>query len=1185
MSISLCGVSLVGAQPTQEQNNAPIGYLSKTTIIPPSPEASSLGQYGNVPVSLYNGRINLSIPIYELKTKEMSVPISLSYNSGGIKVGEDSGWAGTGWSLNAGGVITRSAQGRPDQCLNYYNKATQLNAGVANLNERQRQDFYEDVTKGYIETQPDSYFFNFHNLSGKFYINPSKEIVLIDYKPVTIQVSSICTNESTFTVVGPNGIIYKFSDREVTDLIYDDENLASSLDHYVYVSSWYLTEMISPNGIDTVYFEYQAMPKMPTAITPSSESMSYKVNGPTIYGGSSNGATALPCGDVSGPFTSPVGSTEMTRIFLSKIRYRDMEVIFSSSASNSAFGGKKLDYIQVVSKNLQVKKFEFTHSYFDMANETNDMRLRLDKITEFGPVSQVAPPYEFTYSAQALPNIASKAIDHWGYYNGNGGSLIPNVQDGGCVRGNGANRETDEELVKACSLTKVKYPTGGYTEFTFGAHIKNGTYSTTAKQIVEVSHPTSSYVLGGIYQTGQSCAGSARFNITNLTIPETATRASVTLPSYVWDEQQYGEGAKVFAGIIKSENFTFTGCNLYDYVINNYQLFEAYWFLEEDLFPLSAYSGLIPGSYKLVVLSEFSSLSPTVEVVYFTNQLQDVTTIIPRQAVGGLRIEKIMDYNAAGLVTGTKTYEYDNAKSFGDPNYVRLSTYIFEAPVGQDIETPPVLLDYVSYTMSISSSSTAALGTVMGSHVGYGQVTERWLDAAGISNGHKVFTYRNNNQANAGNTFGVDVDGYGQGDLLKEEIFDNGGNLINETEYEYAFDLGETRNSPGIALQFVYADETQSNRLSLAEINNSNGIYHWFYSVNEVPEDNLSLTNRKSFKVKNKSTTHIIHGSWQYQSKITKREVKNGQTLEVVVSNIFENPVHALPTKIEKVVDKGDLIRSELTYSSRSELISKVDVNANSQVIGAQKVDYEFQGGKSFPKDIFFSETETPFSKSLLSSKYVNRASYQYDFLTGNLKEYRKSDDVIQSFVWSKDNRYVIAEVQGAAWTDIAYSSFENGASEGSWVFNSSVSSHSKTGVKSHFLPGNSIVRSNLQPAFQYVVTYWAKDGVPAINGVIANYDEDVAGPDGWKYYKKIVSGVSELTISGTGTTLIDELRFTPVGSQMISFVHDDQYGLTHRSDASGRISIYEYYDNGKLKAIREDEGHLVKWIKYNYMK
>ncbi len=83
-------------------------------LIPPSPTAASLGKYTDFPVNLYNGVTDISIPIYEVKTKTVSVPISLSYHASGIKVGEVASWVGLGFSLNIS-AITRSVRGLPDE--------------------------------------------------------------------------------------------------------------------------------------------------------------------------------------------------------------------------------------------------------------------------------------------------------------------------------------------------------------------------------------------------------------------------------------------------------------------------------------------------------------------------------------------------------------------------------------------------------------------------------------------------------------------------------------------------------------------------------------------------------------------------------------------------------------------------------------------------------------------------------------------------------------------------------------------------------------------------------------------------------------------------------------------------------------------------------------------------------------
>src|SRR5579871_1126609 len=80
-----------------------------------SPNATALAKVTDIPVSFHTGVPNIDIPIYTVHEGPLTMPVSLSYHASGIKVMEQSSWVGAGWSLNAGGVITRAVRGLPDE--------------------------------------------------------------------------------------------------------------------------------------------------------------------------------------------------------------------------------------------------------------------------------------------------------------------------------------------------------------------------------------------------------------------------------------------------------------------------------------------------------------------------------------------------------------------------------------------------------------------------------------------------------------------------------------------------------------------------------------------------------------------------------------------------------------------------------------------------------------------------------------------------------------------------------------------------------------------------------------------------------------------------------------------------------------------------------------------------------------
>ncbi|MEI9806777.1 MAG: hypothetical protein WDO16_02225 [Bacteroidota bacterium] len=121
-------------------------------------------------------------------------------------------------------------------------------------------------------------------------------------------------------------------------------------------------------------------------------------------------------------------------------------------------------------------------AYGDIAEK----RLYLKSIKEKNGTDSL-PPYEFTYSDIELPSRLSTSQDYWGYYNGktNGDLMMPRLPSlpfyiwdidyneenhnlpvyGQYLNYGGADRRIDTNYNQAGILKKIKYPTGGVTEY------------------------------------------------------------------------------------------------------------------------------------------------------------------------------------------------------------------------------------------------------------------------------------------------------------------------------------------------------------------------------------------------------------------------------------------------------------------------------------------------------------------------------------------------------------------------------------------------------------------------------------------------------------------------------------------------------------------------------------------------
>ena len=88
------------------------------SLYPPkveSPNAASLGKFGEVPVNLFTGTPDISIPVHTMSYGNIKLPLTMRYHSSSVKPGQQPGWVGSGWDLESFGTISRQIKGSADE--------------------------------------------------------------------------------------------------------------------------------------------------------------------------------------------------------------------------------------------------------------------------------------------------------------------------------------------------------------------------------------------------------------------------------------------------------------------------------------------------------------------------------------------------------------------------------------------------------------------------------------------------------------------------------------------------------------------------------------------------------------------------------------------------------------------------------------------------------------------------------------------------------------------------------------------------------------------------------------------------------------------------------------------------------------------------------------------------------------
>lgn len=257
-----------------------------------TPEAASLGLYGQIPVSHYTGIPNISIPLYDVEVGDYKLPISASYHLSSVKPNTPSGIMGLGWNLMAGGQITRTVRGIMDEKVDkegighgFYYHASKLkgmkNSDFKTYTEKKMRD--EKGGSDWFELTPDEFSFNFCGYSGTFYYNESggwtvvsdddikveftpdnkgfirwKDLKkkFLNYEKWTGNFDKNCFFNQ-FTLITPDGVRYTFGGYDATEY---------SIPYYLRANAdltpttWKLKNITLLNGqkIDFVYESYIA---------------------------------------------------------------------------------------------------------------------------------------------------------------------------------------------------------------------------------------------------------------------------------------------------------------------------------------------------------------------------------------------------------------------------------------------------------------------------------------------------------------------------------------------------------------------------------------------------------------------------------------------------------------------------------------------------------------------------------------------------------------------------------------------------------------------------------------------------------------------------------------------------------------------------------------------------------------
>lgn len=1030
-----------------------ISTYSPKLSIPSSPEAALLGRFGDIPVGYYTGTPEITVPLYSVKEDGIEIPITLSYHSSGIKVADEATWVGLGWDLSPEGTISIEVCGEVDiqrnqqyTCVtdtdtntfknrfiytgDYYSLdeiGRSMAAASSPCLEDQSHDYWDpycamnDLIGG--KRQPDVFSYNFNGHSGRFYINPdTNQIVILDNKgeDVTFQVTS-----SSITARTIDGNVFYFN-------VLEDSHVNNMFDISGY--TFKLSQIVLSNGkiINYYYTNEQTINYFYT------ESIDFQ--GPSSLMGQTS---------VLEKHFSFINCNKKT---LTKIESPTATINFNLEDrddinSTSTAKIKRLKSIDILStvSGTKIKSYDFGYSYFGnntTGYNTNstygelNKRLKLDFVKEIGyntngSTDTSKPEYKFNYKTDViLPQKNSFAVDFWGYYNGqNNTSYIPNLdyfhydldetfstlqKPYFKFSNNTANRYTNNVYTGAYMLNKITYPTGGFSQFEYEPN------SFSNQFIPEVYKNDAAYKNNYLLDNNDlvntvtktfKLSREVTISFTNIINAYNVNRAAWTYSEMAGCYIEFTK-TKTVSGtptttLIKRWDLT-TVLNV-DFTNNNGKQWDETMLVSYDSDPTVYYSVKVfmPDALDYSGNTYHSS---SVNSRFFYYDDTGVDTSISNQ--GGMRIKSIKNYSAFGVLTSNKQFKYYGGKLLN--KFEPLTMLRYSNKTGGGV-TGGNSYEYIGFHKKIGLSSDD-FGIGGGNPIGYDKVEEIEIQNTEANNiGKKAFYY--NNTPNKTKNGLPSIPNLLNGLISKEETYNSIGTLLTDKAYTYEaikpvvnfFGIKPVLKSFG-SYGIPCGDDYFAGGTISAYFSDSplNGVHYQYdvYPLTAIWYMPSSTISKQYFNGNTVSTTESL--TYNSQGKTRKTVSTNSNNDELSTTYYYANDNPEL-LSIENTMITAQMTGIPLVTENRK----------NTELLSRQSTQYAKDATTSnfiLPKYVFAGKG-TNGSSYTSSEKKVTIDKYD---AKGNIQQYTLENGTSVTILWGYGKTLPIAKIENASYSQIA---------------------------------------------------------------------------------------------------------------------------------------------------------------------